>query len=327
MGGKSQPAPDYSGMEQVAREQLNFAKQQYADLKPIAQEIGGLQADAQRQQMAQAGDYYDYMQSTFRPVEQSLVSQAQEFNTDAYRQQMAQQASTAAARAFEQSQAMTGRSLAARGVNPASGAARGADRATSLQQAAMRTQAMTGSRQQAQQLGYARMLDAAGLGRGLAGASSAAYAGATGAGTAGMGTYMAPGNQYQAGLANAGQTFGNMANMQNQAFMQAQANEAGMWGSLVGAGATLGGAAITAGASDRRLKENILAVGEYEGLDLTKYQFNYTGDERVFIGVMADEVMELYPEAVFEMDNGYFAVDYESLGIEMEEIGFTEGGA
>ena len=310
MGGKSQPAPDYSGMEQVAREQLNFARQQYADLRPIAQEIAGLQAGAQRQQMEQAGDYYDYMQSTFRPVEQSLVAQAQEFNTDAYRQQMAQQASTAAARAFEQSQAMTGRSLAARGVNPASGAARGADRATSLQQAAMRTQAMTGSRQQAEQMGYARMLDAAGLGRGLAGASTAAYAGATGAGTAGMGTYMAPGNQYQAGLANAGQTFGNMANM------QAQANEAGMVGSLIGAGAT-----YATFASDRRLKDNIEYVGTDDVTGLNLYEFNYISDpDTRYIGVMADEVMDYNPDAVIEQDDGYFAVDYDMLGLEMVEV-------
>ena len=316
MGGKSQPAPDYSGMEQVAREQLNFAKQQYADLRPIAQELGGLQAEAQRQQMAQAGDYYDYMQETFRPVEQSLVAQAQEFNTDAYRQQMAQQASTAAARAFEQSQAMTGRSLAARGVNPASGAARGAGRATSLQQAAMRTQAMTGSRQQAEQMGYARMLDAAGLGRGLAGASTAAYAGASGAGTAGMNTYMAPGNQYQAGLANAGQTYGNMANMQNQAFMQGQANEAGMFGSLVGAGAT-----YAASLSDRRLKDGIEYVGTDDVTGLNLYEFNYISDpDTRYIGVMADEVMEYNPDAVIEQDDGYFAVDYGMLGLEMVEV-------
>jgi len=316
MGGKSQKAPDYSGMEQVAREQLNFAKQQYSDLLPIAQEIGGLQADAQRQQMAQAGDYYNYMQETFRPVEQSLVSQAQEFNTDAYRQQMAQQASTAAARAFEQSQAMTGRSLAARGVNPASGAARGADRATSLQQSAMRTQAMTGSRQQAEQMGYARMLDAAGLGRGLAGASTAAYAGASGAGSAGMNTYMAPGNQYQAGLANAGQTYGNMANMQNQAFMQGQANEAGMFGSLVGAGAT-----YATFASDRRLKDGIEYVGTDDVTGLNLYEFNYISDpDTRYIGVMADEVMEYNPDAVIEQDDGYFAVDYDMLGLEMVEV-------
>ena len=77
MGGKSNPPPDYSGMEQVAREQLRFAQQQYQDLAPIAQGIGQAQIAAQTQQMEQAQDYYNYMQETFRPVEQSLVAQAQ----------------------------------------------------------------------------------------------------------------------------------------------------------------------------------------------------------------------------------------------------------
>ena len=36
MGGKSQPAPDYGPMQQIGREQLAFAKQQYAEMKPLA---------------------------------------------------------------------------------------------------------------------------------------------------------------------------------------------------------------------------------------------------------------------------------------------------
>ena len=223
MGGKSNPPPDYSGMERVAREQLRFAQQQYQDLAPIAQGIGQAQIAAQTQQMEQAQDYYNYMQETFRPVEQSLVAQAQNFNTDAYRQQKAAEASAAASRAFATARESNARSLAARGVNPNSGAARGMGTATQLQEGLARAGGMTSARQQAEQMGYARMIDAAGLGRGLAGASAAAYAGATGAGSAGINTMMAPGSQYQQGLAGAGQTFGNMANMQNQAFMQGQA--------------------------------------------------------------------------------------------------------
>ena len=65
------------------------------------------------------------------------------------------------------------------GVNPNSGRFAGMQNATGLQQAAMRANAMTGTRQQAEQMGYARQLDAAGLGRGLAGASLGAYGGAS----------------------------------------------------------------------------------------------------------------------------------------------------
>jgi hypothetical protein len=315
MGGKSNPPPDYSGMEAVAREQLNFARQQYADLAPIAQGIGQAQIAAQTQQMEQAQDYYNYMQDTFRPVEQRLVAQAQEFNTDAYRQQKAAEASAAASRAFATARASNARSLAARGINPNSGAARGAGNALTLSEAAMRAGGMTSARNQAQQLGYARMIDAAGLGRGLAGASAAAYAGATGAGSAGINTMMAPGSQFQQGLAGAGQTFGNMANMQNQAFMQGQANEAGMFGALVGAGATM------YASSDRRLKDNIRFCTVDPATELNLYEFNYINDpDHTFIGVMADEVVERFPHAVIEQEDGYMAVDYAELGLEMVEV-------
>ena len=326
MGGKSNPAPDYSGMESVAREQLAFAREQYRDLAPIAQQIGQTQVAAQQQQMEQAQDYYNYQRETFRPVEQSIVQQAQEFNTEAYRQQQAAEASAAASRAFGTARESDRRALAARGVNPASGAARGAGRATSLQEGLARAGGMTRARNQAQQMGYARMLDAAGLGRGLAGASTAAYAGATGAGSAGMNTMMAPGTQYQQGLAGAGATYGNMANMQNQAFMASQANEAGMFGTFIGAGATLGAASILGpaaapAASDRRLKDNIRFCTVDPATELNLYEFNYINDpDRTFIGVMADEVMERFPQAVIEQEDGYMAVDYAELGLEMVEV-------
>jgi hypothetical protein len=316
MGGKSNPPPDYSGMERVAREQLRFAQQQYQDLAPIAQGIGQAQIAAQTQQMEQAQDYYNYMQETFRPVEQSLVAQAQNFNTDAYRQQKAAEASAAASRAFATARESNARSLAARGVNPNSGAARGMGTATQLQEGLARAGGMTSARQQAEQMGYARMIDAAGLGRGLAGASAAAYAGATGAGSAGINTMMAPGSQYQQGLAGAGQTFGNMANMQNQAFMQGQANQAGMFGSLVGAGAT-----YATFRSDRRLKDNIRFCTVDPATELNLYEFNYINDpDHTFIGVMADEVVERFPHAVIEQEDGYMAVDYAELGLEMVEV-------
>ena len=318
MGGKSAPAPDYSGMEQVAREQLDFSRQQYNDLLPFAQEIAGLQADAQRQQMDQAADYYAYQQETFRPLEQGLVQQAQEMDTEAYRQQQASQASAAAARAFSTSDAVNQRAMAARGVNPNSGAARAAGSATGLQQAAMRAQAMTGARQQAQDRATAAQYQAAGLGRGLATNSLQAFQGASGAGSAAMGSYYTPGQQYQAGLAGAGSTFGQMANTQASVYSNAMNSRAQMLGTALGAGVGI------ASLSDRRLKTNISKVGVDEATGLNLYQFNYipeVGDDGTYIGVMSDEVRELFPSAVIVMSNGFDAVNYEELGIEMKQVG------
>ena len=315
MGGKSQPAPDYSGMESVAREQLRFSKQQYADMRPIVEQISQSQIAAQEQQMQQAGDYYQYQQETFRPLEQGLVAQAQEFNTDAYRQAQAQEASAAAARAFGTARDSTARYQAARGVNPASGAARGAGLQTQLQEAAMRAQGMTGARNQAQQLGYARQLDAAGLGRGLAGASTAAYSGAVGAGTQASNVAQSAGANYQAGLAGAGQTYGNLASTQASVYSAGLNATGEMMGAALGAGAT-------AYASDMRLKENVSEIGKdpYTGLNLYHFSYINDPDSTMYEGVMAQEVLNFMPEAVVLTEDGYYAVNYSMLGLEMKQV-------
>ena len=315
MGGKSQPAPDYSGMESVAREQLRFSKQQYADMRPIVEQISQSQIAAQEQQMQQAGDYYQYQQETFRPLEQGLVAQAQEFNTDAYRQAQAQEASAAAARAFGTARDSTARYQAARGVNPASGAARGAGLQTQLQEAAMRAQGMTGARNQAQQLGYARQLDAAGLGRGLAGASAAAYSGAVGAGSQASNVAQSAGNNYQAGLAGAGQTYGNLASTQASVYSAGLNATGEMMGAALGAGATIY-------ASDMRLKENVSEIGKdaYTGLNLYHFSYINDPDSTMYEGVMAQEVLNFMPEAVVLTEDGFYAVDYNMLGLEMKQV-------
>jgi hypothetical protein len=92
-----------------------------------------------------------------------------------------------------------------------------------------------------------------------------------------------------------------------------------MWGSLLGAGATLGAAGIAK--SDRRLKENIENVGRDERTMLPLYEFEYIGGTgKRFLGVMADDVEKRYPEMVFTMPDGYKAVNYAGLGIEMVEV-------
>ena len=236
MGGKSSPPPpDYSGMEALAREQLDFSKQQYAEMMPLARQVYGQQMAAQQQQMKQAQDYYDYQQQTFRPLEQGLVADATRFSTEGYREQLAREASAAAGRAFGVTQDAASRAAASRGVNPNSGAGMALQSQNMLGLAASRANAMTGARNQADQLGWARRMDVTGLGRNLAGASTAAYSGATGAGSAGMNTAMAPGSQYQQGLSAAGSTMGGILNSQTSAYNTAQ-SQADPFASIVGMG-------------------------------------------------------------------------------------------
>lgn len=68
-------------------------------------------------------------------------------------------------------------------------------------------------------------------------------------------------------------------------------------------------------ASDRRLKKDIEPVGKWNGYQW--YTFRYKDQETygsgLRIGVMADEIERIKPEAVIEMDNGYKAVNYGAL--------------
>jgi hypothetical protein len=236
MGGKSSPPPpDYSGMEGLAREQLDFSKQQYAEMMPLARQVYGQQMAAQEQQMRQAQDYFDYQQQTFRPVERGLVADAQRFSTEDYREQLARDAALQAARAFGTTQTMGDRAAAARGISIDSPAALAMRNQSQYALATGTAQAKNAARQQAEQMGWARRMDVTGLGRGLAGASTAAYQGATGAGSAGMNTAMAPGSQYQQGLSSAGGTMGGILNSQTSVYNTAQ-SQADPFASVIGMG-------------------------------------------------------------------------------------------
>ncbi len=236
MGGKSSPPPpDYRGMEALGREQLAFSRQQYAEMKPLAERVANQQMAAQQQQMQQAQDYYNYQQQTFRPLEQGLVRDAERFSTEGYREQQARDAAAATGRAFGVMQDAASRAAASRGVNPNSGAGMALQSQNMLGLAAGRANAMTGARNQAQQMGYARRLEVTGLGRGLAGAANAAYSGATGAGSAGLASSMAPGTQYQQGMQQAGQTYGGILNSQTSAYNAGMA-QADPFATIVGTG-------------------------------------------------------------------------------------------
>lgn len=335
MGGKSSAPPDYSAMaaatergiataERLGTRQMDFAQRQYEEMKPLAERVYGQQMAAQEELMRQGRDYYDYQKETFRPLERGLVAQAQAYNTEGNRQQIAAQAAADAANAFQTAQGVTNREMARRGINASSGAALMMRNQNALGLAGMTAGAATNARRQAEQTGFARSLDVTGLGRGLSGASLGAYGGASGAGTAGLTSAMSPGNQYSsafgqgAGYAMGGAQMGltgqgNILNSQTSAYNTGIQARGEMFGSILGAGAAY--------FSDRRLKENIENVGRDERTMLPLYEFEYKGGTgKRFLGVMADDVEKRYPEMVFTMPDGYKAVNYAGLGIEMLEV-------
>lgn len=101
----------------------------------------------------------------------------------------------------------------------------------------------------------------------------------------------------------------------------AQAEQAGtqqFMGNIMGLG-QLGIAAYGAGMfSDRRLKKNIVKVGEIKGFNWYTWDWNIVankmGLDGTCTGVMADEVYDTHPEAVSLKDLFMF-VDYSKIGI------------
>ena len=71
--------------------------------------------------------------------------------------------------------------------------------------------------------------------------------------------------------------------------------------------------------SDRRLKTNITHLHTLEnGIKL--YSFIYIWGGPTYVGVMAQDLLHTYPEAVLIGTDGYYRVDYTVLGLEMVEL-------
>jgi hypothetical protein len=89
-------------------------------------------------------------------------------------------------------------------------------------------------------------------------------------------------------------------NVYNQQVATQNANTAGLY--------SLGSAAI--GLSDQRLKSNIKRIGTHK-LGIGIYEYDIMGKHD--IGVMAQELMQVMPDAVHQHPSGYFMVDYGRL--------------
>ena len=71
--------------------------------------------------------------------------------------------------------------------------------------------------------------------------------------------------------------------------------------------------------SDLRLKEEVQRVGTTVfGLPL--YRFKYLGRPETYEGVMAQEVLQVMPDAVSRGADGYYRVNYSALGSSMKRV-------
>jgi hypothetical protein len=90
-----------------------------------------------------------------------------------------------------------------------------------------------------------------------------------------------------------------------QAYQAQQQQQAGLFGGL----GALGGGLLGGIFSDKRLKENIKPVGMLDN-GLTVYSFNFKGDNKTQIGLIAQDVINVIPKAVTKDKDGFYMVNY-----------------
>jgi hypothetical protein len=105
------------------------------------------------------------------------------------------------------------------------------------------------------------------------------------------------------------QMAGAMGGAVNGAMLGSLSNSG--WGT--GLGAAAGG--LMGAFSDRRLKTDIKRTGQHlaNGLPLYRYRYIWDAPKTERVGVMADDVRKLVPEAVWRDPSGFDAVDYAAV--------------
>ena len=79
--------------------------------------------------------------------------------------------------------------------------------------------------------------------------------------------------------------------------------------------------------SDIALKHDVVLLGHLAN-GLGYYRFSYVGSTRVYVGVIAQEVQAIMPDAVTRGSDGYLRVYYEKLGLKLQTYrAWISGGA
>lgn len=257
-GGGNSAAQNYTAMmqAQLSQEQLNWAKQIYASEAPqreaavdLGNQVSQAQVDQMRQQTAIAAQAQEDYNNIYRPLEQGLAADAQNYDTPERRAAASAEAVASVEKNLASQRAGTMRELERSGVDPSSGKIAALQGSMDLGAAKAKAGAGNAASKAIETVGYARKMDAASLGRGIASSQGTNAALASSLGASAMGTQqqiLAAQAQGQAGmqqayqtgisgLGQAGSQFGQMAGQASAASGAKNANIA----AGVGAAATI----------------------------------------------------------------------------------------
>ncbi len=227
-------ATDAAG--QATADRLAFDKQVYAE--------GGVDrkfaSDTARQMSLWQGEdraRYNALQDEqiargrkYQGAEDRMLAEAESFNTDAKREQLAGLASADVNQAFANAIGQNTRAQQRMGVNPNSGRSLAMGNQMAIAQAAALAQGSNGARTQAEIQDYARKMDALGLGKGIIGNQATQATLGLSSGNSSVNNSLVPLNvagsansAMSQGYGNAALGFTNQANLQANNFYGSQA--------------------------------------------------------------------------------------------------------
>jgi hypothetical protein len=280
-----------------------------------------------------SNEYADYQRETFRPLEQQMVDEATNFNSEAETRRRQEQGTADVQQALASARGTDLRGKLRMGINPSD--AKFSSPAQAMQEASILANTLNTGRDKAETLGRALRSDAANLGRGLASQQATSAGVALNAGNSSVSNAGIPLAQAQSATAMGGQGFNTAIQGNNSAGQlygqaaQLGSQQSGMWGALGGVAGQFAGTEKGAGAlialSDEDAKENIVPAGTQDALEAVKKtpvsKWKYKdgmADGGIHVGPMAQDVQKTMGSSV--APNGK-AIDMVSInGITMAAI-------
>lgn len=336
--GSSAPAPDPRLVEAQIRsmgiqdEMIGEIMAASKDMQPMQEEQMRFGLDANRKAFEQSQDDRAYAlerRGQLSGMQDKLIDEAKQFNTEDRRADIAGQAGADVEQAFGAQRESTARGMARMGISPESGRMAAMSGQMDVAQAAAKAGTMNTARTAARAEGMALTDRATNALAGYPAMGMSTTGAGAGFAANGIGISNAGAAGRTAGFKDAGSMAGQMGQNATQMY-GTQSRDYYQQGSGDSMGSILGGlGGLAAGAakvapffmSDRRLKQDIEVVATHDLTGLTIYEFAYKADpSRRFHGVMADEVRKVVPEAVLTAPDGFDCVDYALLGIEMVEV-------
>lgn len=340
-GSSSAPEPDPNigvaqrELSKLATEQWDtFKTQIYPDLKAATDKqearLQGAYESTKAISEAQAKraeESYGLYKTEGLPQLEALRKDAEQYNEGAYQEQMALRAGADVATASENQRQQMEMRRRQYGIDPTSGVAAGQDNANAIMTAAAQAQAQNQTRMAAHEIGLQKLANVYNAYAGLPAQGNAASAlslnatqQGTNAGQSTVGNAAALGTSTNQAAQTSMGGWGQVGTLGVQKYnadvgaytaqQQAEGQMAGSLGSALGSAA-----ALWKLGSDIHIKQDIVRVGRLDnGFPL--YAFQYKPEFRdecghgFQIGVMAQDVEKIIPDAVSVHADGYKMVDY-----------------